>query len=767
MAQLEYPKGTAVSNAKAATAGDFFHQNNGQVQVPGQSGPFKEYLFPGMGDSRRFNIGGIRNATGDIEGQLGRYAVQGIPQNAEQKRTHGGPIATSTVMGDEIEGWTQTLNLLAALHANTAHEIATMKVPRFWINQIKSESWKPFNGWESRVTIFRGGLLHQSGLSNWRRIMPVPTANINNPSTFPGFETVMSTTEELTGCGYETGWGSENINIDYLRNCPNAAQSVKEQLDMGVDMAIALRETYNRETYANLACLMHRAFVMCCDCEPSEDVGSRIFIFDSHIAPDAVEVSGSSDIAAIRSGTYQGRRVINPDLVQPEAPIVYIAPVDDRADFTNSKVWCVLDGRRCDVYGQFHAMAENVTDPTTGIPMPFMLIDAGPANETLEVEPLNFDMLERVTDDLESRCLEQAVGRDGDSPIFAATIRYEDIDKLIRATPMEWDAWRRAEPQALITHYGISKAKVYRRWAIVHDTNQLRFKPIAYIPEYTEAVAAGFGYVGWRDGDDEGLKGRAVYVCTVVNPKMLSPKRKGTNGYKVPVNNPEYHDAPIALMNVFIKDTFINQLEGQAPSIGMGTDFGPLPPCNGSWGFLNIQDKATNPFRQNGNFYGLLRTHVKPTRYTQDSIAFVYARDVRAFKAFTQAENKVINPDYTGMEQAAKVIGLKLTGDAKVVKFSKGKALEFTLANSPHLVLATGSLVKIGKQDTDTGAVTGEKDFVVLNAGAWPRVVLAPVADIQDAGDDAGSALAALGITDTYTDGKHTVTFDGTVVVAR
>ena len=704
----------AYGNAVAAynAASGYNGYNDGGVAIPGRSGPFANYLLPGMGDEARFNAGPVRNSTGWAENQLGRYAVKGIPEG--QKRQYAGPIASASV-SDQFEGWTQALNTIAALQANTIHEIATLKLNKFWINMIKSEAWKPFNGWESKVTIFRGGLLHQSGLSNWRRILPVPEKSLNHPSTFPGFETVMGTTEELTGIGYETGWGSDAINIDHLRNVPNAPQQIKEILDVGVNQAIALRESYNRETYINMACLMHRAFVMCCDCQPTEDVGSRIFIYDPHVASDLIK---GSELPA-------GTKIVGkPGNDQTVASTDLVAPVDDRAAFTNQKVYAWVDeATRCDIYGQYHAEADCVKDPTTGEARPFILVDAGAAGTAEQIEPPNFDMLERMTDEYAQRCPEAAVGSDGDVPVFSLTINHSDIDKLIRATPIEWDAWRRAEPQALISHYGISKAKIYRRWAIVNDTNQLRMKPIAYISNYTADKAKQYGNVGYRDGDDPGLQGRAVYVCVVINPKMLSPTRKGTNGYSVPVPNPEYFTAPLALANVVIKDTFINQLEGPAPtSIGNGTSFGPTPPCNGSWGFLNIPDKLTNPFRSTGNFYGLLRTHVKPTKYTQEAACFVYARDVQAFKAFTQAENKIINPDYTGETQTALVNGgevLPPHTDVAKTEVEAGKPIMLELATTPHLTLEQGSVVTL-KGTSKSASV------VVLDAGRWPKVLVAP-----------------------------------------
>lgn len=707
------------STAKAATSGDYLHFNTpdraGAPQIPGQTGPFADFLLPGMGDARRF-LGGIRNATGDVENQLGNYSVRGEMGGVDEaeRRRHFGPITGNGVDG-ELEGWTQTLNLLAALHANTANEIATIKLPRFWLNQIKSGHFASNNGYESRITIWRGGLNHQVGMAQWRRIMPVPEANINNPSTFPGFSTIGGTEEVLTGTGYEAGWGSENINIDHLRNVPNAAAQVKRILDIGVDESIAMREAYNRETYIGMACLVHRAFVMSADCECVEDAPDRrVFIYDGHVACDAKKAKSK-----ITEGTVGGVEI---------ASGAYYAMVEDRTQFTNDKgLAAPLDANMRDVYGQYHADADAVRDPSTGMPMPFAIIDAGPMNTAKEIEPPNFDMLERLTEDLELRNPSAAVAHDGDAPVYALTIKYDDIDKLIRSTPIEWDAWRRAEPTALISHYGISKAKIYRRYAIVNDVTQMRFKILKYIPDYTESEAQKYGMVGYRPGDDTGLQRRAVYVALAVPRLVLSETRRGTNGRGVPVPNHEYADAPLAIANVFIRDTFENEVEGPAPSIGNGTDFGPLPMCNGSWGFINIPDKKTNPFRQNGNFYGMYRTHVKPTKNTQDATCFIYARDVRAFKAFTQAENKIINPSYTGEVRTAAVekIDVRATGTT-VAQVEAGQVVSMTLDTTNHLVLATGTKAELGKG-------SAKATVVVVDASRWPVVKVVPTAKIESA----------------------------------
>lgn len=708
------------ANAVAATGGyDGF--NDGTAAVPGRSGPFKNFLLPGMGDSRRFDAAPIRVSSGWAEAQLGRYDVNpGARGNGNLNPgaggSYGGPVLRSGV-NSELEGFSQDLDALAATVSGTLHEVVLMKSPKYWINAIKNEGFKPFNGWESRLTIFRGGMLHQSGLANWRRILPVPEAGINHPSNLPGFQTYGVTTEELRGTGYETGWGSDLINIDHLRNTPNAAQTIKQILDVGVEQGVRIRESYFRETYTQLACTAHRGFVMSADCVCEEDMGARTFIYDPHVACDAF--MDGSDIKAL---------------------------VDDRTDPTNAaKTEQVLDGTTMvDNYGQYHAMKDLVTDPSTGLPAPFMIVCAGEKNSVSEIETPNWDMLERLRESLDQRLNgEGAVGRDGDVPIYAIMFKTDDVDKSIRANPAEWRAYLEAQPMSLITHYGLSKAKTYRRWAIVNDANQLRFKILRYIPEYTSAIAKNYGYVGYRNGDDPSLQGKAVYVCVVVNPLIASATRKGTNGTPVPMPNPEYRNAPLALANVFIRDTFVNQVEGAPSQIGHGTNFGPFPQFNGDWGFLNIRDRS-NPFGVEGNFYGLFRYHLRPTKYTQEACCFVYTRDTQVFKANIQAEHKVINQDYTGDVQTVKVSG---GGEAPSVAASAatvavGETFALTLEKTPHLALANGSKAKL----VTTEAATAGAEVVVVDNSLWPKVVFAPLAtltlaDVNLDADAAGSLV--------------------------
>lgn len=705
--------------------------------VPGTSGPFKDFLLPGFGNSARFDGSPIRNTSRWPEAQFGLY-----DPNPVRPGSYNGPVLNADASGARLAGFNQALNVIAAMNIDAMHEVACQKWPRFWIDRIKRETFPSFKGWERKITIFRGGLLKQSGMSEWRRINSVPVAGANHPSNLPGFNTYTYTTEELTGVGFEAGWGSDPINIDELRNVPDAAAQIKEILDVGVDYGLSMQEVHNRETYIGITAMANRSFVMCSDCPCDEGLGARTYIYDSRVGLDARKAT-NDDVA---KAAAQGVTITEND---------YIAEVADRSSIENkTKIEKLDQSTMCDSQGQYHALAENVRDPNTGETAPFAIVNAEG-----EIEPVNFDMLERLNDSLAQRCPEAAIGNDAGVPMFAITLKHDDIDKLIRATPIEWDAWRRSEPKALIDHYNMTM-KTYRRWGIVNDTNQLRLKPVRVIENYTAEAAKAYGSVGYRAGDDPGLQGKRVFVCLVVNPKMNSKYRFGTNGAPVPVNNPEYFKAPLAIANVFVNDAFVNQYEGQPNSVGSGTHFGPAPAMNGQWGWLNIPDRATNPFGTVGNFYGLFRIHIRPTRYTQDTTSFIYARDMQVFKAMTQAQNKIVNPDYDGSVKMAEfrscdcdaIDGKVTDANTAETKVSAGTAIELDLAQTPHLALTVGQTAKLvgwSKAGNAGTAVETETDVVVLDTSSWPRVAVAPVAELTLA--DASLVDTVGGTTGAYT----------------
>lgn len=261
---------------------------------------------------------------------------------------------------------------------------------------------------------------------------------------------------------------------------------------------------------------------------------------------------------------------------------------------------------------------------------PFVVIDA-----TSGVEPVNFDVLDIFRRQLERQCPEAAVGRIGNSAMFAIAMAEEDVEKYIRGNEEERRYWIEANPQALIQHYGFAPT-TFRRWTITCDGDQLRFKYKRYIAEYTSEEAANYGYVGFKE-----LEGKPVYIAEAVDPEVAG--RAGINGSPVPEANPEYDLAELAIAPIFMNQVFTNQFVPDVTNLGHGTYFGPKKGLNGKWAWYNIQTEK-NPDMKVGNFKGEFEIVPKPELCAIYASSFIYRRCVEPLPSLCPAENPRINP---------------------------------------------------------------------------------------------------------------------------
>lgn len=117
-------------------------------------------------------------------------------------------------------------------------------------------------------------------------------------------------------------------------------------------------------------------------------------------------------------------------------------------------------------------------------------------------------------------------------------------------------------------------------------------------------------------------------------------------------------------------------------------------------------------------------------------------------------------PDYTGTAQQVAVkdfVSASIdSASSQVTTIQSGKAITLRLELTPHLTLEQGTKVQLAK-DT-SGTLSGNADVVVLDAGRWPLVTVAPIAQLT---------LANVGVADSYADGKHTVTCTNTVLIGK
>ena len=353
---------------------------------------------------------------------------------------------------------------------------------------------------------------------------------------------------------------------------------------------------------------------------------------------------------------------------------------------------------------------------------PFVLIDA-----TVDVEPLNFDILDKVRASLEIRCPDAAISTVGGQKIFAIAGSHDDVERYVRGNEEERKYWIEANPQALIKHYDFT-TPVFRRWSIVNDGNQIRLKRVKVIQNFSATDAANYGLT---TSESLPFLGKAVWVARPVDPLIVSPTRVGVNGTPVPEDNPEYIDAELAIAPIFMNQVFENQFVPAVTGLGSGTSFGPAPGLNGKWTWLNIRDRETNPLGNVGNFYGTFEIVPKPNKNVFHAISFLYRRCTTPLPSFCPAENAKINPILKTASKVAEDAVAK-AGSTVILK------LEDMLKCSP------GDQVTV-KADPETSTSEGGYEFSESDSDAVEitgYVVAAPTArsiEVQFDGLSAGS----------------------------
>lgn len=274
-----------------------------------------------------------------------------------------------------------------------------------------------------------------------------------------------------------------------------------------------------------------------------------------------------------------------------------------------------------------------LVDPTActagGLTKPFIVFKAG-----VEIETLNFGMLDALHDELDIACPDGAMGSMDGQPLYGLPIAPRDFEKWVLGSGHQVDnfRWASARVESLIT--GIKNVSTHRGWALPGDGNQIRFK--------IRRVVTGF------DSDQYGgvgadLDGETVVVAEAVDPQI--PGRVGENGSRIPKVNPDYINAELAVAPVQLNKVFTNLMGSQLTTLGSGTVFGPHPGLNGVWRWLNIIDRATNPHGKKGNFEGEFKIFPKPEPRVVYSTAVLYRRCTETIRARCPVDNAEVNPD--------------------------------------------------------------------------------------------------------------------------
>lgn len=276
-------------------------------------------------------------------------------------------------------------------------------------------------------------------------------------------------------------------------------------------------------------------------------------------------------------------------------------------------------------------------DPEATNRLPFIVFEA------VDVEPLNFDVLDQVRQSLKIRCPGAAVSRASGEPVFGLAVSYDDIERYIRGNEEERKYWIENDPAALIQHYGFAPS-TFRKWAITNDNNQLRFKLWKYIPGYNAAKAAPYGGVGIVPGATGAntLDGKNVWVAVYVPPLKASEVRVGIGGSVIPEDNPEYYKAEIAIAPIFMNQVFTNLFVPSVTTLGSGTHFGPVTGLNGNWGWTNYRD-STNPEGNVGKFFGKFEIVPRYENCVVHATSFLYRRCTTPLPSLCPVDNPKVN----------------------------------------------------------------------------------------------------------------------------
>lgn len=351
---------------------------------------------------------------------------------------------------------------------------------------------------------------------------------------------------------------------------------------------------------------------------------------------------------------------------------------------------------------QGHMAAE-----TIGRAAAFIVIDA-----SVEIEPLNFDVLDQVRESLKIRCPKAAVSNNGGEPMFALAVSHDDVERYIRGNEEERKYWIEANPQALIQHYGFAPS-TFRRWMITNDGNQLRFKITDRIESYDPTP---YGEVAKE------LEGKPVYIAVAVDPLIASETRIGIDGSPIPEDNPEYYKAELAIAPVFMNQVFTNQFVPAVTSLGSGTKFGPVAGLNGNWGWLNIRDRETNPLGNIGNFYGQFEIVPKPETHVVHTTSFLYRRCTSALPSICPSQNIHVNTTGTKTSKVAVAAKIPANQTTVTVVFEDqllaeiGDIVKITIGEAPVNAFVIGS--PTGYKKTLQVASTGSERTITVGTEA-------------------------------------------------
>lgn len=373
----------------------------------------------------------------------------------------------------------------------------------------------------------------------------------------------------------------------------------------------------------------------------------------------------------------------------------------------------------------------DVTSATAGVDGQFIVFPAD-----VEVEPLNFDVLDALHESLDIRCRNSAIGNDSGRPVYGLPISALDFERYIKGNAYEVANWRESRSEKLIQGYDLG-VKTHRAWGILNDGNQLRFKIKKYIASYDSSVYAGVG---------SDLDGTAVFVAQFVPPRIEG--RLGEGGQPIPEDNPEYFTAELAVMPILMNNVFTNLMGTPITSLGSGTYFGPQAGLNGVWKWVNVVG-PNNEEGNTGNFRGKFEIFPRPETSVVHSTSFLYRRCTESIRSRCPVDNSGVDPDTaTGAVSAA-------TYTADDDNTVAGASVTITPTLLSKLTDAgVGTAVTLAVTGAGAATLTG---YLIRTASAPTYTVVIPLANAVALANAAKSTYYVDGTTLKYRDAEDSV----------
>ncbi len=286
--------------------------------------------------------------------------------------------------------------------------------PLFWHDRIPREAYALYTGLNHKRNVYRGGLMNQAGLSNWRNIAVTGGATgaagddsgtrVNNCLP-PNPMSYNYAFESMTWSGKEVAWASAPLCAEDLKFQDYATEQVALIIQTGVDFGLSIQEVWNRENYTAMAISARRACIM----------------------TDGVTLFAGS---TARQFTYDPSKTL------------------------------LADGGITAVDGSGASLSGN----------PYITYPSG-----IKVGTLNFEFLDFLREEVSRRAAGAALSTESNMPVFGFIADVRDWEQMVKSDPDLRADWRQAEPKALIKAYDMAFRNL-RGWMAIHDPNQMRFK---------------------------------------------------------------------------------------------------------------------------------------------------------------------------------------------------------------------------------------------------------------------------------------------------